>query len=65
MKPNQQRVVDEKAELDSRLEKFNLFFGTATFAFLPDEEKERLFQQQAHMSAYSRILGERIAAFPV
>jgi hypothetical protein len=65
MQPHQQRVVDEKKELDEKLTKLNLFIAESpTFTGLPDDEKSRLIAQKAHMEGYSDILGERIAAFP-
>lgn len=62
--PHQQRVIDEKTELDDKLTKLKAFIdGTAIFAGLPDDEKERLVRQHSCMTEYSEILGERIAAF--
>ncbi|WP_157651725.1 crAss001_48 related protein [Burkholderia ubonensis] len=61
--PHQQRVVDEKAELDERLSKLNAFFGTPIFTGLDENERERLSAQARVMGEYSSILGDRIAAF--
>lgn len=33
------------------------------FDSLPEEEKERLAEQEVHMAGYSEVLGQRIAAF--
>jgi hypothetical protein len=63
MQPHQQRVVDEKAELDEKLEKLRAFFGTDRFDGLDTDEKKRMWRQADHMEAYSGVLGERIAAF--
>lgn len=63
MPPHQQRVVDEKCELDARLAKLTPFFDTPIFADLDEGEKNRLERQEEAMSAYSAILTERIAAF--
>jgi hypothetical protein len=63
MQPHQQRVVDEKTELDSKLEKLNVFIGSLTHFGLPELEQYRLARQAEAMSQYSRILSERIAAF--
>jgi hypothetical protein len=63
MQPHQQRVVAEKAELDEKLAKLSTFFNTETFAGLDEAEQERLQRQAGHMAAYSKVLGERIAAF--
>lgn len=64
LQPHQQRVVDEKTELDDKRTKLKAFIeGNAIFAGLPEEEKERLVRQHSCMTEYSEILGERIAAF--
>lgn len=63
LQPHQQRVVTEKAELDEKIGKLTAFFNTEMFANLDDAEIERLQRQADHMSAYSAVLGERIAAF--
>lgn len=61
--PHQQRVVDEKRELDEKREKLGVFKNTDFFASLPWQEQERLNTQAHIMTMYSAVLGERIAAF--
>lgn len=61
--PHQQRVVDEKAELDSKLEKLNTFLGGTFYEGLPEAERLRLARQGCVMKDYSDILSDRIAAF--
>jgi hypothetical protein len=63
MAPHQERVVTEKAELDDKRAKLDIFLGTKFFAGLDIAERERLHRQADIMSAYSDVLGERIAAF--
>ncbi len=64
MQPHQQRVVDEKKELDDKLTKLHAFFtATPTFESLDSAEQSRLRRQAELMGQYSAILGERIAAF--
>lgn len=63
MQPHQQRVIEEKAELDERLSKLKAFAGTETFASLSEAERARLNCQGLFMAGYSAVLGERIAAF--
>lgn len=63
MPPHQQRVVIEKAELDSKRSALINFIMTTFFNTLANDEKGRLEAQLAHMNNYSEILGERIAAF--
>jgi hypothetical protein len=66
MAPHQQRVVDEKAELDERANKLSEFIGTnPVFRSLDPAEQERMKEQCEIMWQYSEILGKRIAAFPV
>jgi hypothetical protein len=64
MAPHQERVVQEKKELDEKLSKLSEFGVTPLFASLPADEQGRLNRQHSVMEEYSRILGERIAAFP-
>lgn len=63
MQPHQQRVVDEKAELDERLEKLCLFSNGNTFPTLTIAEQERLNTQRHLMCALSAVIGARIQAF--
>lgn len=63
LQPHQQRVVDEKRELDDRIEKMNAFFRTPTFHGLDAAEQGRLSRQAGIMMQYSAVLSERIAAF--
>jgi hypothetical protein len=60
---HQQRVIAEKAELDVKLRALRAFFETGTYGSLPKEERNRQQRQCYAMADYSRILGERIAAF--
>jgi hypothetical protein len=64
MAPHQQRVVQEKKELDEKLAKLDEFGRTDFYKTLPADEQGRLNRQHSMMEEYSRILGERIAAFP-
>ncbi len=64
MAPHQERVVQEKKELDEKLAKLDAFGRTDFYKTLPDDEQGRLNRQHSVMEEYSRILGERIAAFP-
>ncbi len=67
MMPHQQRVIDEKVDLDAKIEKL-LHFIEATnmpdvFGTLSEAEQSRLRIQYSVMQSYSTILGERIAHF--
>ena len=63
MKPHQERVVAEKAELDGRIESLRAFIGGETFPHLDASERERLRRQVYIMKELSQVLGERIKAF--
>ncbi len=61
---HQQRVIQEKADLDEKLEKLIKFIGyNPLFSSLPAAEKERLIRQRKIMLDLSDVLNERIAAF--
>jgi division protein CdvB (Snf7/Vps24/ESCRT-III family) len=65
MEAYQQRVVEEKKALDTKLEALEKFIATpASFGALPGDEQFRLKQQRNAMQAYANILGQRIGAFP-
>jgi hypothetical protein len=62
--PHQQRVVDEKTELDKKATALSQFIGTGSiFPTLDEAEQNRLREQCEVMWQYSEILGARIAAF--
>jgi len=62
--PHQQRVVDEKTELDKKAHALSQFIGLSPiFGTLDADEQERLKEQNDVMWQYSEILGARIAAF--
>ena len=63
--PHQQRVVDEKRELDEKIQKLTAFIYSEKFTSVVKDEDEsrRLLQQDELMRQYSRILYERIANF--
>lgn len=64
LQPHQQRVVDEKAELDKKATALSTFIGeNPIFGTIDAAEQERLKEQCELMWEYSEILGARIAAF--
>jgi hypothetical protein len=63
LQPHQQRVVDEHADLSSKIVKLEAFVGTEMFKSLSEDEQERLRAQLVPMEGYRRILAMRIAAF--
>jgi hypothetical protein len=63
MLPHQIRVVEEKKELDGKIDKLSAFKGATLFSQLDEAEQERLVRQLSCMGEYSEILQERINAF--
>lgn len=64
MQPHQQRVVEERKELDIKRDKLTEFLKGDFFRTLPADEQERLNRQLAIMDSYSGVLAERIVHFP-
>lgn len=64
MQEYQERVMQEKKELDEKIEKLNAFTNDPNkFNDLPSEDRVSLTKQEEVMMEYSKILGERIARF--
>lgn len=65
MKPHQERVVDEKRELDEKADRLRIFLETAgdDGRNVDPAELSRLRVQHAIMDAYCAVLAERIAHF--
>ena len=63
MQPHQQRVVDEKTDLDAKRDRLRSFVGGDTYRTLDQAEQSRLNRQLEAMTLYSNILEERITAF--
>lgn len=62
--PHQQRVVDEQTELEVKLKGLREFIrNNPVFDTLPSEDKTLMKTQMDLMSAYSNVLGLRIARF--
>ena len=61
--PHQQRVIDEKTELDGKFNKLVAFFDNPLYKTLHIDEQARLAQQCEYMGKYSEILKDRIGAF--
>jgi hypothetical protein len=63
MQDYQKRVIAEKGTLDERIGTYQQFIASCVFEEQPKAEQARLNHQLVHMANYSRVLGERIAAF--
>lgn len=59
----QERVLQEKTELDEKLHRLSDFIAGDAFDKISDAEKDRLQRQAAAMGEYSTILAERVADF--
>ena len=62
--PYQQRVVDERIELDTKRRLLDIFISTGAFHNLESVEQDLLKQQSTRMTQYSDILARRIGLFP-
>lgn len=60
----QERVILEKSELDTRLEKLNHFLNSSIGKSLRGKEQQLLEHQRYLMGELSVCLGRRIALFP-
>jgi hypothetical protein len=63
--PYQQRVLDEKAALDEKIDKLDIFRAGTIFPTLPTDEQNRLNLQLSFMRSYSGVLTDRINAWTV
>ena len=61
--PYQQRVIDEKKELDDRIEKLVAFQDTDVFKALDPVDSGLLIMQANAMQTYSDLLSHRILRF--
>jgi len=63
MQPHQQRVIDEKKELDEKREKLIEFMHGDVYATLDAIDQGLLMVQLVAMNNYSEVLGRRIDLF--
>lgn len=63
MEAYQQRVVDERRELDEKIERLAGFIASTAFDFVDHEQRQLLLRQIEAMGVYSEILRKRIALF--
>lgn len=57
----QLRVIQEKAELDDKIQRLSAFFTSPSYASLAQREKELLQEQKVAMQRYSGVLRDRLA----
>lgn len=63
MEAYQQRVIEEHAELDRRLDKLQAFRDSTEYRILPREEQVLLNRQAVCMEGLLEVLAERIKRF--
>jgi hypothetical protein len=63
MQPYQQRVIEEKTELDDKIGKLNYFRVSGEMSKISDAERKMLNLQYHAMVTYSFILELRIKSF--
>lgn len=63
LQPHQQRMLDEKAQLDPRVKALQAFVETPLFASLDSSEQFDQHDQLNAMERYQAALGRRIARF--
>lgn len=63
LQPYQQRVVEERAQLEERIARLQTFCNDARFYTVERPERDRMTAQLHAMRHYSAILKERIEAF--
>ena len=61
--PHQQRVVEEKRDLDEKIHKLTAFLASAKSAQVSLVEVRLMHEQLTHMLQYARVLQLRIRAF--
>lgn len=59
---HQQRVIDERAELEDKIEKLGGFIISVAFEGVPRAEQGRLRSQLVHMRDYAADLVARVEA---
>ena len=63
MKNHELRVMDERRELNIKLEKLKGFIGSTTYDLLHINDQNRLIKQASIMLDYEAILADRIELF--
>ena len=63
MQPHEQRAVDEKNDLDKKIEKLRAFVGNDIYSRLDKDEQVDLRLQLSQMQLYSDTLKRRINRF--
>lgn len=59
----QQGIMDERTDLNARIDRLWMFTQSAQFKALDSAARERIERQLGHMRAYALVLTERIEAW--
>lgn len=59
----QERVIDERNELETRLYLLNKFMTSSKFQDIPYDDQVRLQKQKDAMTVYAQALADRIVNF--
>jgi len=65
MQDFQQRVVEEKHDLDGKIERLRAFIGSSTFRSLEVEDAWLIVAQLKWMEGYTLVLGRRIVKWGI
>lgn len=60
MQPYELRLVSEHSEMESRIDRLNIFIQDERFKTIPAAHQELLHKQVSHMYAYKKCLWDRI-----
>lgn len=63
MQPYQQRVIEEKTELDDKINKLSYFRVSGEMSKISDDERHLLNLQHHAMTTYSHVLALLIKSF--
>lgn len=63
LSPSQQRVVEEKVDLDARMHKLGAFIRSPASLEIDPQERKWMVSQWYAMHAYSRALAGRIETY--
>jgi len=61
--PHEQRVIEEREQLQDKLNKLDAFLLKGKPLFIDDKNWELLMDQYFHMSNYNVVLTQRISLF--
>jgi hypothetical protein len=63
LQPHQERVIAERAEVSTKVDRLDAFIRSDSFDMVPIDEQVRLARQLHIMMSLRDVLDERIAAF--